>query len=172
MAKKPQFSWFFCCDKDNNYFWRKEMKYLLSGIGLVSVLIAIFLFGGAKQNEEYVRLHIVANSSSMQDSKVKYDVKEAVLNYLSETVNAKNSQSFSEEINIHMRAIEKIAETELRKNRCYYGVCCTIEQEDFPTRAYGDLVLKEGVYQTIRIQLGSVKGDNWWCVAFPNVCDV
>ena len=41
-----------------------------------------------------------------------------------------------------------------------------------PTRAYDNLVLESGVYESLNIALGDAKGDNWWCVVFPAVCFV
>ena len=29
---------------------------------------------------------------------------------------------------------------------------------------------KEGIYESIVINLGEAKGNNWWCVLFPPIC--
>ena len=44
------------------------------------------------------------------------------------------------------------------------------ERGGFPTRVYDDFSLQSGVYQSLKIDLGQAKGDNWWCVVFPAVC--
>ena len=45
-----------------------------------------------------------------------------------------------------------------------------LNNEYFPTRAYDDLVLENGYYDALIIELGSGKGDNWWCVVYPPLC--
>ena len=35
---------------------------------------------------------------------------------------------------------------------------------------YGDVTLPAGEYDTLRIELGSAVGKNWWCIVFPNLC--
>ncbi|MBO7390523.1 MAG: stage II sporulation protein R, partial [Clostridia bacterium] len=51
-----------------------------------------------------------------------------------------------------------------------YGCRVRLGRESFPTRTYGDLTLKEGVYDAVIVELGSGEGKNWWCVAYPPLC--
>ncbi len=47
-------------------------------------------------------------------------------------------------------------------------ICVT--QAYFPTKAYGDLVLPCGTYDTVQVVLGEGRGRNWWCVLYPSLC--
>ena len=47
-----------------------------------------------------------------------------------------------------------------------------IDKEKFPTRSYENVTLEEGVYDALIIELGSGKGDNWWCIVYPPLCFV
>ena len=29
---------------------------------------------------------------------------------------------------------------------------------------------EEGYYESLVVSIGEAKGDNWWCVMFPNLC--
>ena len=40
----------------------------------------------------------------------------------------------------------------------------------FPTKEYRGIKYKEGYYESIVISIGDAKGDNFWCVLFPNLC--
>ena len=51
-----------------------------------------------------------------------------------------------------------------------YGCKAYIDAENFPTRSYDDVVLEAGVYDALILNLGSGKGDNWWCVVYPPLC--
>ena len=37
-------------------------------------------------------------------------------------------------------------------------------------KEYRKVKYKEGYYESIVITIGEGKGDNWWCVLFPNLC--
>ena len=40
----------------------------------------------------------------------------------------------------------------------------------FPEKQYRGIKYNEGYYESIVISIGDAKGDNWWCVLFPNLC--
>ena len=41
---------------------------------------------------------------------------------------------------------------------------------DHLVKRYGDFTLEQGFYDALIIELGSGKGDNWWCVVYPPLC--
>ena len=41
---------------------------------------------------------------------------------------------------------------------------------DFPEKSYGDITFPAGEYEALRIEIGESKGQNWWCVLYPNLC--
>mgnify|MGYP002521854701 CR=1 FL=1 len=45
-----------------------------------------------------------------------------------------------------------------------------IDREVFPTRTYEGYTLESGIYDAIIVELGSAKGNNWWCVIYPPLC--
>mgnify|MGYP002410995834 FL=1 len=40
----------------------------------------------------------------------------------------------------------------------------------FTTRQYDDISLPAGIYDAVRVTIGSGKGKNWWCVVYPPMC--
>ena len=68
--------------------------------------------------------------------------------------------------------INEVARSVLSANDVDYGVKVSLNKEDVPLRVYDDLVVEEGVYDCLKIELGSSQGDDWWCVVFPAVCFV
>ena len=66
--------------------------------------------------------------------------------------------------------LKKIAEEVLTKYGYNYGAKVSVRREKFPTKTYGDVTLLAGVYEAIVFELGSGKGDNWWCIAYPTFC--
>lgn len=148
------------------------MKYILSFLSLVGVLCAIFFCGSeTNTDEDYLRIHITANSSSIEDQNMKYYVKDEVVDFLIPLLaEAQDKEQASKIIEENLIKIKEVVSLTLKKYQISYSANVYISQEDMPTRAYGDLVLEEGIYDCLKIDLGEAKGDNWWCVVFPAVC--
>ncbi|MBP3431519.1 MAG: stage II sporulation protein R [Clostridia bacterium] len=151
------------------------MKYILSFVGIVIVVLAVFLCRGESSveavNEDYMRIHIVANSNSEKDQNVKYVVKDAVVEFLIPVL--AEAETKDEAKTIILENINKINEVVLAALRCEgaaYSATVSISEENMPMRVYDNLILEEGVYECLNISLGQAQGDNWWCVVFPAVC--
>ena len=141
------------------------------GILIIVVLIVGFCGKGETTEKEYLRIHIRANSDSETDQSIKYEIKDIVVDYLTPLVKSVTTkeQAISllerEKINVN-RLIDGV----LAKNGFDYKSKIYIRNEKFPTRVYDDLVLKEGFYDAVIVELGDAKGDNWWCVVYPPLC--
>lgn len=150
------------------------MKYIISFFGIVCLIcILVFCPNNYKENvnSEYLRIHIRANSNSEEDQNVKYKVKEGVVDALIPLIcNAKSKEDATEIINKNMKYIEKVADEILKKEGFDYTSNGKIKNEEFPTRVYENLTLEEGYYDALILNLGSGKGDNWWCVVYPPLC--
>jgi stage II sporulation protein R len=40
----------------------------------------------------------------------------------------------------------------------------------FPRKEYKDVIYEEGEYESLVVEIGDAKGDNFWCVLFPPLC--
>lgn len=139
----------------------------------IIVLSGVAILNKPKENKEYLRIHIRANSNSELDQSVKYKVKNAVVEFLTPKIAECNS--FDKAINLltdNLDGIEKVADNVLKKEGFLYQSKASVKNEKFPTRKYDDLVLDGGFYDALIIELGSGKGDNWWCVVYPPLCFV
>ncbi|MCR5553856.1 MAG: stage II sporulation protein R [bacterium] len=154
------------------------MKKFLIVLGLI-IFIASFLFIALPKNssataiskEAYVRIHIRANSNSSADQEVKYKVKNAVVDFLTPIISECSTVSEAHNaIAKNLPKIDSVADKVLKENGFYYGAHSKINDEYFPTRAYDDLVLDEGIYDALIVELGQGVGDNWWCVVYPPLC--
>ncbi|MCQ2398996.1 MAG: stage II sporulation protein R [Clostridia bacterium] len=123
--------------------------------------------------DDYLRIHIRADSDSSADQSVKYSVKEAVTEYLTVFVAEADSKEKSlRVIGNNLREIERVADGVLSANGFSYRAKARLARENFPTRTYGDITLDAGEYDALIIDLGSGKGANWWCVVYPPLCFV
>lgn len=149
------------------------MKYILSFLGVIAVVCAIVFCTQKKSevNDDFVRIHITANSNSELDKNIKYKVKDAVVDFLiPELSEAKTKEDANAIISLNLQKIQEVANQTLKVNGVNYKASVSILEEQIPTRVYDEFVLESGVYQSLKIDLGMAKGDNWWCVVFPAVC--
>lgn len=47
---------------------------------------------------------------------------------------------------------------------------CTLGSHLFPYKIYGNYQFPAGIYDTLLVTIGSGRGSNWWCLAFPPLC--
>lgn len=119
------------------------------------------------------RLHIIANSDSVEDQNLKYKVRDNIIAYMNTLCSNLNSKEEVISIaNEHLDDFKKIAEDTIKANGFDYETQVEINNVFFPTKTYGDLSLPEGYYDALRIKIGNASGRNWWCVMFPPLCFV
>ena len=149
---------------------------------IVLLLLILFIFISAISYVSAVsnniangvfRLHVIANSDSPEDQNLKYIVRDELIKYMNTL--AKDCTSKQEVIEIAQNNIsnfENIAKKTIQDNGFNYNVTVEIGNFDFPTKTYGDITLPAGTYDSLKVQIGEAKGQNWWCVMFPPLCFV
>lgn len=124
-----------------------------------------------KMADEVFRFHVLANSDSEKDQALKMKVKEAVIDYMKEQLPKSESVEMTREwAKTHIREIEKLAEETLQSEGCKDRVRAEVTNCYFPEKTYGDITFPKGRYNALRIEIGEAKGQNWWCVLYPNLC--
>lgn len=148
---------------------------------LAGILISLLVTGivvNAKQSKmqkdlakEVFRFHVLANSDSDEDQTLKMQVKEAVIAYMKEELPESDSVETTRAwARGHLNAIENLAEAVIREKGYDYRVTAEVTTCDFPDKTYGDITFPSGRYEALRIEIGEAKGQNWWCVLYPNLC--
>ncbi len=66
--------------------------------------------------------------------------------------------------------IQKTAQDEVYRRGYRYPVKAQMTNMYFNTREYGNVTIPAGMYDALRITIGSGNGHNWWCVLFPALC--
>jgi stage II sporulation protein R len=124
-------------------------------------------------SDTVIRFHIRANSDSEEDQTLKLRVRDAVLNYLQpELVSAKNRDDAQAVIEAHLEDIEAVSRAVILEEGYDYEVQAYLTNEEFPIKAYGDLLFPAGEYEALRVDIGNREGANWWCVMYPGLCFV
>lgn len=123
--------------------------------------------------EEVFRFHVLANSNSEADQSLKLKVRDGVISYmkaqLPESGSAEETKAWAKG---RLGELEEVAETIIYHEGFRYGAKAEVETVAFPGKSYGDITFPAGEYESLRIILGEGKGENWWCVLYPNLCFV
>lgn len=143
---------------------------------LVMILSATMLCACNSQSssqEQYLRIHIRANSNLTTDQNIKYKIKDELVKYLTPlVVECESFDSVVDMVETHKKDMENICDDILSDNGFSYTSKVSLNEEYFPTRAYGEYVLESNFYDAIIVELGEAIGDNWWCVVYPPLCFV
>lgn len=122
-------------------------------------------------SEEVFRFHVLANSDSEKDQKIKLAVRDAVLDFMKESMGRETSASETKAWALsHLEELEETACQVLEEKGFDYKARAKVVNGYFPEKRYGDMVFPEGNYEGLRMELGKASGHNWWCVLYPNLC--
>lgn len=139
-------------------------------------LFSVFGFCGCSASttdSNVVRIHIRANSNSECDQEVKLLVRDKVINFITPKIaNCSNSEEVKEVLSNNLTQLESLSNQVLSANGYDYTSNAEIRNEYFPSRDYDGEVFPADYYDSLIIELGSGKGNNWWCVAYPPLCFV
>ncbi len=142
------------------------------------LIIAIIILSGVaislpktQTYTEYLRIHVRANSNAEVDQSVKYAVKEKIVQYLTPYIaECDTKQKAQTLLESQLSSIIRVANATLKAYGFNYTAKASVKKEEFPTRVYGSLELKSGIYDALIVELGEGTGDNWWCVVYPPLC--
>ncbi len=150
------------------------MKKLLIVFGLILIVIVGALCVPKKEiNYDYLRLHIRANSNSEVDQNIKYEIKDAIVEFLTPHLcNVSSKEKAIKVVNNYKSLMKSRCLEILRQKGFNYMVNIKVDNEFFPTRSYANTTLESGYYDAVIIELGEAVGDNWWCVMYPPLCFV
>lgn len=152
------------------------MKKIAKLISMALLLTSVFWIGGVandkeKLSEDLIRLHVVANSDSQEDQSVKLKVRDAIVSKLQTAMDSMpDAQTAKAYLQAHLAELEQAANEVLRDVGDDCKAVVTLAKEAFPTRNYDTFSLPAGVYESLRVTIGSGEGQNWWCVVFPSLC--
>ncbi|MBQ8790086.1 MAG: stage II sporulation protein R [Ruminiclostridium sp.] len=154
-------------------------KFSFTGIFFVVSAVLVLMISGfsafatdcEETPDKVLRLHILANSDSEEDQKLKYELRDHMLLTFAEVFSGcENSDKAIEASKENRISMEQAANSFIRSKGYNYNVVCEIADTYFTTRKYENYTLPAGEYTAVRFLIGKAEGKNWWCVMFPPLC--
>ncbi len=152
------------------------MKKLLKFTCLLTLLLLVFQCGTLLADkralhDDVIRLHVVANSDSPADQAQKLLVRDEIMQYLEPISSAvDNKDEAAAYLRARLPELENIANRVLARSGSTLKAAVSLREETFDTRHYDTFSLPAGIYDSLRVEIGSAQGKNWWCVVFPSLC--
>lgn len=156
--------------------WRK----LGSGILLAAAIVLVCAVGAAKARQQelvknlsdkIIRFHVLANSDSEEDQELKLKVRDAVGALMQpELAGVRDKEESRRIICGNLERIADRARKVVEEAGYDYPVTAAVCQVDFPEKTYGNYTFPAGEYEALKLTIGAGKGQNWWCVMYPNLC--
>lgn len=146
---------------------------------LILAVLVLFMVANTYQEDYYIipdeaiRIRIIPNSNSIKDQflkkQVKTNIELEVENDLKESKDIETSRKIlTTNLNKYEQVVKEVLNNE-DKNTDFnvdYGY------HYFPEKKYKGVKYEAGNYESLLITLGEGKGDNWWCVLFPPLCQL
>ena len=151
-------------------FW---LTAALAAAAAVTAYWTVEIHGAQRQlAEKLIRLHVIANSDSGADQALKLQVRDAVLERAEEILSAAPDLAEAEAaLRRALPELTALAEEVMEGEGFAYPAAGTLSWERYPTRVYDTFSLPAGEYLSLRLVLGEGRGQNWWCVMFPPLCN-
>lgn len=144
---------------------------------IVLTIITVFLIYNEIKEEivvipdSAIRLRVIPNSNSSLDQNMKIKVKdyleENTYELLRNQVNIEEARNLIQE---NIPELEKNIEKIFKDSDYKMNYNIDFGYNYFPEKEYRGIKYEEGYYESIVISIGEAKGENWWCVLFPNLC--
>ena len=155
------------------YLWVKSMK--TTGLLLLFAVLAAGSYGLWQEirfpYQDYLRLHVLANSDAPADQRLKLAVRDEIILVLTPMLDgAENAVQARTITETNLSALLSAAQGIVAEHGYSYDVTAELGNFDFPDRQYDELFLPSGNYSALRIRIGEAKGHNWWCVLYPPLC--
>lgn len=149
-----------------------DIFFIVSALLILMVSgFSVFASACEEKPDEVLRLHILANSDSEEDQKLKYELRDHMLSSFSQVfAGCENKEQAIAVAKKNRILMEQKANSFIKEKGYSYTVTCEIAETYFTTRKYENYTLPAGNYTAVRFLIGEGKGRNWWCVMFPPLC--
>ena len=137
---------------------------------IMCILLYMYLISYNEYNntEDSIRFRVISNSNSSRD----IIMKEKVVNESSSIVFIDSNDEEEIKNNIYNN-LEKIDDkiAKLFENNNYnqkYNISYGLNE--FPKKSFMGKKYEAGLYESLVVEIGEAKGDNYFCILYPSLC--
>ena len=169
---------YLCIKK--RYYPQYDIERVISVRKLILIILTIVtiyvVYNNVKAEEivipnTAIRLRVIPNSNNLLDQEMKGKVKEYLeTNLYKDFANVDDIDEARTIINNNIPKIEEDITSIFNENSYNMNFKVKYGNNYFPEKEYKGITYKEGYYESLVVEIGEAKGDNFWCVLFPSLC--
>ena len=169
---------YLCIKK--RYYPQYDIERVISVRKLILIMLTIVtiyvVYNNVKAEEivipnTAIRLRVIPNSNNLLDQEMKAKVKEYLeANLYKNFANVNNIEEARTMINNNIPKIEEDITSIFNENNYDMNFKVKYGNNYFPKKEYKGITYEEGYYESLVVEIGETKGDNFWCVLFPSLC--
>lgn len=122
-------------------------------------------------SDKLLRFRVLADSDSSIDQYEKNELSKKMITLLSPALsNIKTKEEALTLLRESLPFLNAYCNYVLSDYGAQNYASCTLGSHLFPYKTYGNYQFPAGIYDTLLVTIGSGRGSNWWCLAFPPLC--
>lgn len=138
---------------------------------LIIIIFFIFcvIYGSNEYivNEDEIRFRVIANSNNVDDIIMKEKVVDELSNIIFKDG---NRDSIKQNIINNLSTMENKIDSLFENNNYNKSYNIIYGLNEFPKKEYNGKVYNEGLYESLVVEIGEAKGNNYWCFLYPSLC--
>lgn len=138
---------------------------------LIVIIFFIFcvIYGSNEYivNEDEIRFRVIANSNNVDDIIMKEKVVDELSNIIFKDG---NRESIKQNIINNLSTMENKIDSLFENNNYNKSYNIIYGLNEFPKKEYNGKVYNEGLYESLVVEIGEAKGNNYWCFLYPSLC--
>ena len=140
----------------------------------IMFLLLIFIFIYINNIDEYnisedeIRFRVIANSNSSRDILMKEKVVSELSSIL--FIDTNNKDTIRDNIYKNLENIETKVNKIFKENNYDKNFNIVYGMNSFPDKEFMGKKYKKGEYESLVIEIGDAKGNNYFCILYPSLC--
>lgn len=154
---------------------RKKLTIFL--LAIATLFTFVFLIHPYRKNDssllsdKLLRFRVLADSDSSIDQYEKNELSKKMITLLSPALSdIKTKEEALTLLRESLPFLNAYCNYVLSNYGTQNYASCTLGSHLFPYKTYGNYQFPAGIYDTLLVTIGSGRGSNWWCLAFPPLC--
>lgn len=151
--------------------FKKTFYIFLISFFLLNIIL-VYATNINASNNNYLRIHVVANSDNIDDQLLKYKVAKQVNEYISQiTKNCITKEQSKMTIEKNMQDILTLCEQTIANENMHYSVKAYLGKMRYEEKQKYNISMPKGTYDSLKIVIGNGNGQNWWSLIYPTSFD-
>ena len=149
---------------------RFKKTFIIFIISIILLNLSIIFATNANNNniDNFFRIHVVANSDSIDDQLLKYVVAKNVNEYIGTiTSNSSSKQESKSIITSNMQNILNLCNNVITREGYAYNITGYVGKLEYDEKESDNIYMKRGIYDSVKIVIGDGLGQNWWSLIYP-----